>query len=283
MIKVRILLRGGHVYETACRENAPLLEKLSDALLSAGSPNAWGVEQLTIETEGRLRGLAIPRSAIVAVETEPATALGLFPKNVTVERAHYIRIPSFLTEDENRTVLNYALGKQSSFEASTVDTGVSGYRQSQVIFRLDDLGVTFEQRIREILPEVLKYFGLPLPSKATFETQLSSHNDGGYFKIHNDNGSPRTANRLLTYIYYFHRQPSAFTGGKLRLYDSKIEARAWVAAETFIELEPENNALLMFPSRLMHEVLPISCRSRAFADGRFTLNGWVRNEEELKS
>jgi Rps23 Pro-64 3,4-dihydroxylase Tpa1-like proline 4-hydroxylase len=26
----------------------------------------------------------------------------------------------------------------------------------------------------------------------------------------------------------------------------------------------------------MHEVLPIYCASRAFADSRFTINGWIR-------
>jgi hypothetical protein len=55
------------------------------------------------------------------------------------------------------------------------------------------------------------------------ETQLTSHNDGGYYRIHNDNGSPSTATRVLTYVYYFHRQPVAFKGGQLRLYDSRIQ------------------------------------------------------------
>jgi SM-20-related protein len=34
--------------------------------------------------------------------------------------------------------------------------------------------------------------------------------------------------------------------------------------------------LVVFPSRYLHEVLPVSCPSQTFADSRFTINGWVR-------
>ena len=83
---------------------------------------------------------------------------------------------------------------------------------------------------------------------------------------------------MLTYVYYFHREPVAFRGGQLRLYDSQVESARWRPAETFSELQPENNMLVLFPSRVMHEVLPTYCSSREFADGRFTLNGWVRDQ-----
>jgi Rps23 Pro-64 3,4-dihydroxylase Tpa1-like proline 4-hydroxylase len=33
---------------------------------------------------------------------------------------------------------------------------------------------------------------------------------------------------------------------------------------------------VLFPSSLVHEILPVQCSSRKFADSRFTLNGWFR-------
>ncbi|MGB8690572.1 MAG: proline hydroxylase, partial [Microcoleus sp.] len=36
---------------------------------------------------------------------------------------------------------------------------------------------------------------------------------------------------------------------------------------------------VFFLSRYMHEVLPVSCPSKAFADSRFTINGWVRRTD----
>jgi SM-20-related protein len=193
-----------------------------------------------------------------------------------IEHAPYMRIPKFLKQDENKFVLDYASSRRSSFDLSRVETGVPDHRHSHVLFDLRELNIDLEGRIWEILPDVISYLGIKIPAACRLETQLTTHNDGGYFKAHNDNGSPGTADRFLTYVYYFHHEPAAFAGGELRLYDSKVEANQWVAVETFAEIKPENNMLLLFPSRLFHEVMPIGCDSRDFADGRFTLNGWVR-------
>jgi SM-20-related protein len=263
MISVRILLHGGQVYETACAEDAPMLDSLAEAL--SGTSGACGFAQLTLE-DGQ-RGVAIPASAILAVETKSG-----------MERAPYIRIPNFLAEEENHAVLDYAIRKEPDYQGSKVETTVPDYRSSRVLMRLDDLSIDFAARILEIVPDALNYFGLPLVSEPKLEIQLTTHNEGGYYRIHNDNGTPNTAARVLTYVYYFHRQPVAFQGGQIRLYDSRVESGRLRLAESFAEINPENNMLLLFPSRLMHEVLPTYCSSRAFADGRFTLNGWLRNQ-----
>jgi len=195
-----------------------------------------------------------------------------------IERAAYIRIPDFLSEEQNRAVLDYAIRKEPDYQKSGVDTTVADHRQSRVLMRLTDLDVDFDERVREIVPDALNYFRLPLPNKSKLETQLTTHNDGGYYRIHNDNGTPSTVTRVMTYVYYFHRQPVAFKGGQIRLYDSRVEFGASRPAETFVEVNPVNNMLLLFPSRVMHEVLPTYSSSGAFADGRFTLNGWVRSQ-----
>jgi Rps23 Pro-64 3,4-dihydroxylase Tpa1-like proline 4-hydroxylase len=41
-------------------------------------------------------------------------------------------------------------------------------------------------------------------SISQIESQMTSHNDGNYYKIHNDNGSPDTATRELTYVQRSH-------------------------------------------------------------------------------
>ena len=60
----------------------------------------------------------------------------------------------------------------------------------------------------------------------------------------------------------------------------RLEGRVPVA--TFAEIKPQNNMLLFFPSRHYHEVLPTLCRTDHFADGRFTINGWVRTATTSK-
>lgn len=275
MISVRILLRGGHVYETVCAADSPLLEQLRSAMVA--ETGAGGLAQLTIEQNGKARGIAIPYSRIEAVETEPPFAFHPREQVKGIQRAPYIRIPGFLSREENEAVMAYALRKRCEFRASGVEGGAQGYRESQVLFELDDLVVDVGARVREIVPDAARYFGLPLPADYEFEMQMTTHGDGGHFRIHNDNSSERTAARFLTYIYYFSREPLPFSGGKLRLYDdSRIDASSWVPMATFAEIKPENNMLLFFPSRYFHEVMPTLCRTTEFASGRFTLNGWIR-------
>jgi SM-20-related protein len=275
MISVRIVLHGGRVYETSCAENSPLLDSLAEAL--SGAAGACRFAQLTLDEDGSQRGLAIPASAILAVETNPPAALRWQPKS-GIEKAAYIRIPDFLSDEENRAVFDYAIRKEPDYQKSGVDTTVADHRQSRVLMRLTDLDVDFDKRVREIVPDALDYFRLPVLNNSKLEMQLTTHNEGGYYRIHNDNGTPNTATRVMTYVYYFHRQPVAFKGGQIRLYDSRVEFGARRPAETFIEVNPVNNMLLLFPSGVMHEVLPTYSSSGAFADGRFTLNGWVRNQ-----
>lgn len=71
-----------------------------------------------------------------------------------------------------------------------------------------------------------------------------------------------------------------FSGGELRPFDRGVEQVRWVPAETFREIVPEDNLLVLFPSSALHEIRPVRCPSRAFADSRFTLNGWLRGEHE---
>ena len=125
------------------------------------------------------------------------------------------------------------------------------------------------------VPEVMQQLGEDVFDIDRIECQLTAHNENDYYKIHNDNGSDKTATRELTYVYYFNREPKAFSGGELKLYDSRIENNYYVEAESYKIVEPINNSIVFFLARTMHEVLPVACPSRQFADGRFTLNGWV--------
>ncbi len=273
MTKIRILLRGGHVYETFCGADAPLLEDLRQALTAGGA----GLAQLQIEQDGATRGLAIPVSQIVAVETEPPVLLRERASAGVIRPSPYIRIPEFLSKEENAAVLDFAVRKQPEFRASSVEGGRPGYRHSQVLMKFDDLGLDFEGRVREVVPEAARYFGLDIPSHYDFEMQMTTHGDGDYFRIHSDNGSPGTASRILTYVYYFSRDPLPFSGGHLRLYDdSRVDPSSWIPVATFAEITPQNNMLLLFPSRAFHEVLPTLSRTTDFASGRFTINGWIR-------
>ena len=60
-----------------------------------------------------------------------------------------------------------------------------------------------------------------------------------------------------------------------RLYDEKIDNNYLKQANSFKKIAPKNNSIIFFLSRYWHEVLPVNCPSKNFADGRFTINGWL--------
>jgi SM-20-related protein len=187
-----------------------------------------------------------------------------------------LQIQNFLSADEHQQLLQYIIQRETDFVASTTFTQQSDYRQSVVLHNFPEFAELMTQKVQAFLPKVLKIFNIqPFPISQV-EAQLTAHNDGHFYKIHNDNGSPDTATRELTYVYYFNREPKAYTGGELIIYDSKIHNGRYVKADTFNVIEPHNNSIVFFLSRCMHEVQPIQCHSKAFVDSRFTINGWIR-------
>lgn len=128
------------------------------------------------------------------------------------------------------------------------------------------------------LSELLRY---SINKQPEFVPTTNSANDPNYRRSFYLTYFPEfselmSATRVLTYVYYFHREPKSFTGGELVIYDSKSENGYLVAAKSHKVIQPTNNTIIFFPSQCMHEVLPVSCPSEYFADSRFTINGWLR-------
>ena len=76
--------------------------------------------------------------------------------------------------------------------------------------------------------------------------------------------------RVLSGVYYYNAEPKAFSGGALRLYAIGDADKA-----PYVDIEPAGNSLLVFPSWAPHEVMPVSCPSKRFADSRFTVTCMV--------
>jgi hypothetical protein len=100
--------------------------------------------------------------------------------------------------------------------------------------------------------------------------------------VHQDNSSVEPVDitlREISYVYYFHSEPKAFTGGQLKLYNSENGAVQSSKKRTAKTITPRQNTLVLFPSSYDHEVLPVRCPSRKFVNSRFTVNGWIIRKE----
>ncbi|MFE2571339.1 2OG-Fe(II) oxygenase [Streptomyces mirabilis] len=49
---------------------------------------------------------------------------------------------------------------------------------------------------------------------------LNAHNDGDFYRPHQDTSAEFAPRRLLTFVYYLHRTPRPFDGRELRVFDA---------------------------------------------------------------
>jgi Rps23 Pro-64 3,4-dihydroxylase Tpa1-like proline 4-hydroxylase len=252
---------------------------LADPGLGAAEKSAIAMKLLEVamgsgEADGKPTAAGLPSALpdfALAAAAPPET---LAPR--------FVAIDDFLPAAENRDLIALAARHRSDFVASTTTTGAANYRQSLVLYpaHFESQQAAMRARILAILPRILAGLDFGYFWLADIEMQMTAHLDGGFYKRHDDAGSPDTATRILSYVYYFGPEPAGFTGGELRLYrtgpgEGALESAPESAPES-ATVAPANNRIVFFDSRLMHEVLPVACPSGAFAEARFTLNGWLR-------
>lgn len=92
-----------------------------------------------------------------------------------------------------------------------------------------------------------------LPKANLDYTLLQSYGDGDYYKSHSDEG-------LITAVTVLHKTPKEYTGGQLTFseYDNYT-------------VDLKSNQMIMFPSGILHEVLPIKRKKNNFDGNRFTI------------
>lgn len=149
------------------------------------------------------------------------------------------------------------------------------HRRSRVLMDLGKHEEIILDRIRGVLPRVLDQLGIEQFPLTQVEAQITASNDGDFFRAHSDDSEEIIASRRITFVYFFHSEPRQFEGGELRLHDAHGRGARQVSTGSYQTVVPQQNQIVFFPCSLLHEITPVECRSRAFADSRFTLNGWL--------
>lgn len=291
-VAVKILLAGGHQHAVTLSSDAPLLHQLFTVLANHGQPQA-APTLLQIPVDDGQRAVAFSSNHLVGIETHPPIFAQRQPQvlkpNVTQFATanaplsqptyRYIQIENFFPPELHQELVDYAVNNRQDYVETGPATNTELYkdhRNSWVIY-YPKYTQPLLDRLNQVMPKVREYLGLPQFEVGRIETQLTAHNDGNYYKIHNDNSSEDTASRVLTYVYYFYREPKGFEGGNLEIYDTEMRDGHAFAGDKSQIVEPLNNSIVFFPSHYLHEVLPVKCASGDFADSRFTLNGWIRH------
>ncbi len=186
----------------------------------------------------------------------------------------------FLPEAELAALRRWVEEHREEFAISTVIDPLSGraapypeQRRSLVLDHLGDVQAGFQERVVDMLPDVLGELGYREFTIERMETQATASIDGSYFRRHTDNAHLRS--RKITYVYFFHQQPQRFSGGELRLFAGRMEGERYLGPRRFRLIRPRCNSILFFDSSAPHEVLPVRVPSRDFLHSRFTVNGWL--------
>ena len=224
------------------------------------------------ETPGHGQVKTVVSEASVAVADRPAAL-----------PARCVVLDEFLAPQEVEELTRFTLAHEPDFRASEVvsphaDGGIVNYehRRSRVLMELEQHESIMLSRIRSVLPQVLQKLGMEDFRIDAIEAQITASNDGDFFCFHSDNASQKVRARHLTFVYFFHREPRPFGGGELRIHDARLEDGVYVSEGSYQTIVPQQNQIVFFQCELMHEITPVKCPSRLFADSRFTLNGWLR-------
>jgi len=192
----------------------------------------------------------------------------------------WVVLDEFLVTQELESLLRFATSRAASFQVSEVleesNNAVvdAGARRSHVLFELGGFETLFRSRLLWTLPYVLARLGLRSFSVSDVEMQLTATHDGGFFRPHFDDDATRVLGRRLTFVYFFSREPRRFRGGDLQLFASCAPDTRSDGVASW-RIQPGQNQAVFFESTRLHEVMPVQCASRDFADGRFTVNGWI--------
>jgi SM-20-related protein len=148
-------------------------------------------------------------------------------------------------------------------------------RQRDCLF-LGDLGPcreAFEAFVREAAAEILCGLQLGETKVEPREFEICAYGEGSHFGAHVDTNELGDRVRVVSCVYYFARTPRGFGGGELRLHGFPLPSAT--KEPVFVDVAPETDTLVVFPSWLRHEVLPVQVPSGKWSDCRFSVNCWM--------
>ncbi|WP_327673237.1 2OG-Fe(II) oxygenase [Kitasatospora sp. NBC_00458] len=189
------------------------------------------------------------------------------------------RITQFLGERTAGALLERAIAsadgalKPSMVRDRELDPDVRRSRSSQ-----DFAAPELTAAIDEVLEAVERTLGISCRYTEP-DYSLNVHNDGDFYRPHQDTSAEYAPRRLLTFVYYLHRAPRPFSGGELRVFDTALPLHTETAGRwqerTWRDWEPEHDSIVFFRPTAWHEVRPVGCASGRHEDSRFAVNGWL--------
>jgi SM-20-related protein len=196
----------------------------------------------------------------------------------------HVIVRDFLGDEVVEGLLAYVNERESEFQPTNVGYGDHrrfdpDVRRSRRLAGRSHAPPVLEQRLIETFPALIDQLGLTRFTIARKVFEIVAHGDGAFYGEHADTFTGDdipNSQRMLSCVYYFHRLPKRFTGGALRLYGFDRGS-----GRPFVDVEPDRDTLVAFPSFTRHEVLRVGCESDELLDSRFAINCWLMRRTEV--
>lgn len=180
-------------------------------------------------------------------------------------------------------LLDHVAARRDDFRPSSVSRRRSGTfivdQELRKSLSLQDLGPFADEIdavVRSIAGAALAALHIAEAAVEPRQFELVAFRDGDYLRAHIDTTDRADKVRVLACVYYFAATPRRFTGGELRLHGlPRPSAGSRPEPASHVDVAPDTDTLVVFPTWLRHEVLPVHVPSGAWLDSRFTLNCWL--------
>jgi len=207
-----------------------------------------------------------------------------------IRAAPFVLLRSFLPQEFHDSLIPFMISVQEKFDHAVLSTAQGDKKYKPEAWEALAFNGNWEfrkrmpEKLREIVPRVLPRLHIPPFKIQHIESQVHAYRDGHFLKPHVDVDAmrPKLANRVLNWVYFFHKFPRPFRGGELLLFDTDPETCNYTSAR-FTKVVPEDNCLIIFPSNYYHCVTLLRCPSKDFSDSRFVLNGFIHKCPEAES
>lgn len=198
--------------------------------------------------------------------------------------ASHTIIDGFLGEELSGELLDFVLAHEGGFVPTAVyntseGSGIRG--ESRTSFRFDGDWKAKRKAFRAVvearIEEVVSGAGSAGFRPDQMEIELVATRDGGHFIRHIDTLTQvpeTTTDRIVSAVYYFHREPRVFSGGELILHG--------IGGDEMKPIEPRHDRLVVFTSIAPHEVAGTQVPGDAFSDARFSINCWLHRSRLLR-
>ena len=192
-------------------------------------------------------------------------------------------VEEVLPIDDLIALQQYTIDNQHLFAPAKVigdanRPGIYHQRRGRVMHEVSPIWPLVSRSVRPHVERFCYWCLDVMPPQMRMTAEIAANTVGDYFEPHIDSSVDASRNRhgvddrRVTFVLFCHFEPARFYGGELVIYNSGAEA---APDSVLTRIPPRQNVLVLFDSRLLHEVTLIGGSDTSVGSSRMSVTGWA--------